>query len=143
MATKNSVFIAASLDGFMANSKEEIDWLHSIPNPAGDDMGYGQFIAGIDAIVMGRITFETTCGFDIDWPYSQKVFVLSHSLKKPPEKLKDKVEILKGEVEDILSSIHQKGYYTLYIDGGKTIPLFLKADQVDELILITIPVFFG
>jgi len=68
MKIKNSVFIATSLDGYCSDKNGEIDWLHSIPNPNHDDKGYTDFMKDIDALVMGRTTFETVCGFDSDWP---------------------------------------------------------------------------
>ena len=67
MKRKNSVFIATSLDGYIADKNGNIDWLHSIPNPENNDMGYGAFIQNIDAIIMGRTTFETVCNFDFNW----------------------------------------------------------------------------
>lgn len=75
MNKKNSVFIATSLDGFIADKNGGIDWLHSLPNPDNDDMGYGAFMTQIDALIMSRKTFETVCGFDMDWPYTKPVFV--------------------------------------------------------------------
>ena len=84
MKSKNRVFIATSLDGFIADQNGAIDWLHSIPNPEQIDMGYTDFIGGVDAIVMGRNTFEVVCGFDIDWPYEVPVFVLSRTLNTRP-----------------------------------------------------------
>lgn len=66
---KNSVFIATSLDGYIADSEGGIDWLNSVPNPEQDDMGYGEFMSRVDALVMGRKTFETVLSFGIDWPY--------------------------------------------------------------------------
>ncbi|SHJ20520.1 dihydrofolate reductase family protein [Aquimarina spongiae] len=80
MKKTNKVFIATSLDGYIADKDGGIDWLHAIPNPDNIDMRYNEFTSQIDALVMGRTTFETVCGFDIDWPYSKKVFVLSNSL---------------------------------------------------------------
>ena len=61
-----------SLDGYIADKKGKIDWLHSIPNSENIDMGYGKFTTQIDALIMGRTTFETVCSFDIDWPYTKK-----------------------------------------------------------------------
>jgi dihydrofolate reductase len=87
MENKNLVFIAKSLDGYIADKDGGIDWLHSIPNPDQIDMGYNKFIDRIDAIVMGRKTYETVCGFDIPWPYTKPVFVVSNTLKEVPEKL--------------------------------------------------------
>ena len=87
MDKKNLVFIATSLDGCIADKNGGLDWLHSIPNPENEDMGYPAFISQIDALVMGRTSFETVCGFDVDWPYSQPVFVLSNTLDTiPPTK---------------------------------------------------------
>lgn len=82
MRKKNSVFIATSLDGFIADKNGRIDWLHSIPNPENDDMGYVKFEEKIDALVIGRGTFETVLGFDVDWPYHKPVFVLSNKLTR-------------------------------------------------------------
>jgi len=87
MTKKNSVFIATSLDGYIADKTGAVDWLDLIPNPKQDDMGYFKFIKDIDALVMGRSSFETVLGFDVDWPYTVPVFVLSNSLNKVPENL--------------------------------------------------------
>ena len=93
---KNKVFIATSIDGFIADKKGGIDWLTSIPNPENNDMGYGEFISGINAIVMGRNTFQTVCGFDIDWPYTKPVFVLSNTMESIPKDYRGKAELMKG-----------------------------------------------
>lgn len=140
---KNKVFIATSLDGYIADKNGQIDWLHSIPNPEGIDMGYTEFMNSIDALVMGKTTFETILGFDIQWPYEKPVFVLSHTLKSIPNNLANKVEIVSGELSNILQSLKNKGINTLYIDGGKTIQSFLKEDLIDEIIITTIPILLG
>jgi dihydrofolate reductase len=93
MSNRNIAFIATSLDGYIADKNGGLDWLHSIPNPDQNDMGYELFIKHIDALVMGRTTFETVCNFDIDWPYSKPVFVLSRTLEMIPEKYKDKAAL--------------------------------------------------
>lgn len=143
MDKKNSVFIATSLDGFIADKNDGIDWLHSIPNPDNEDMGYVEFTNGIDAIVMGRTTFETVVGFDIPWPYKKPVFVLSNKLKEIPESHKEKAFLVNGTLTEILEQIHGKGYGRLYIDGGTTIRNFLKEDLIDEMVLTTIPILLG
>jgi dihydrofolate reductase len=140
---KNSVFIAVSLDGYISDKNGEIDWLHSIPNPDNDDMGYVEFITGIDALVMGRTTFETVLGFDVDWPYNKPVFVLSTTLKEIPESHKGKAFLVKGTLTEILDQIHKNGFNQLYIDGGTTIRNFLKEDLIDEKVITTIPVLLG
>ena len=140
---KNIVFIAKSLDGFIAGKNGELDWLHSIPNPDNDDMGYLQLMKEVDAIIMGRITFETVCGFDIKWPYEKHVFVLSNTLQSVPSELNDDVTLINGSLEQVLNQIHQKGYHNLYIDGGSTIQNFLKEDLIDEMRITTIPILLG
>lgn len=143
MSKKNSVFIATSIDGFIADKNDGIDWLHSIPNPDNDDMGYLEFNKEIDALVMGRRTFETVLGFDFDWPYKKPVFVLSNKLKEIPKSHKGKAFLVNGTLTEILNKIHRKGFNKLYIDGGTTISSFLKADLIDEMILTTIPILLG
>ncbi len=143
MEKKNIVFIARSLDGYIAGKNGEIDWLHAIPNPENNDMGYNALMAEIDAIVMGRVTFETVLGFGIEWPYTKPVFVLSNSLNEIPEKLKEKVSLINGTPQEILDKVHAKGYLKLYIDGGSTIQNFLKEDLIDELQITTIPILLG
>lgn len=139
----NKVFIAASLDGYIADQQGQIDWLHAIPNPGNDDMGYHKFLSTCDALIMGRTTFETVLGFGIDWPYEIPVFVLSTTLSAVPAHLQGKVELVKGSPTAILETIHSQGYRDLYIDGGTTIQGFLREDLIDQLIITTIPVLLG
>jgi len=143
MAKKNIVFIAQSLDGYIAGKHGELDWLHSIPNPENDDMGYDGFMDEIDAIVMGRNTFETVLGFGGVWPYAKPVFVLSRSLNELPQQSQDKATLIKGNPKEVLTQIHEMGYFNLYIDGGNTIQNFLKEDMIDELRITTIPIVLG
>ena len=145
MATerKNSVFIASSLDGYIADKDGGLDWLHAIPNPEQKDMGYLEFTVGIDALIMGRVTFDTVCSIDIDWPYTKPVYVLSNSLKAIPEKYVQHAQLVQGTLSEVLDKVHNNGHDKLYIDGGGTIRSFLKEDLIDEMIITTIPVLLG
>jgi len=143
MEKKNRVFIATSLDGYIADRNGELDWLNSIPNPDKIDMGYEKFTSQIDALIMGRISFETVYGFDIDWPYQKPVFVLSKTMTKIPQKFKDKAQLIKGTLKEVLEKIHEKGYYQLYIDGGRTIQGFLKEDLIHDMTITIIPILLG
>ncbi len=143
MSQKRTVFIATSLDGYIADKNGGLEWLHTIPNPDQIDMGYEGFMKDIDAIVMGRTTFETVCSFDIDWPYNRPVFVLSKTLETIPAEYYDLAEVVKGSIPAILEDLFQRGYSRLYIDGGTTIQSFLKEDLIDELIITTIPILLG
>ncbi|KII76437.1 dihydrofolate reductase family protein [Vibrio renipiscarius] len=139
----NTVYIATSLDGYIADKNNQIDWLHDIPNPDGLDFGFSQFMAGIDALIMGRNTLEIVLSFDCEWPYNKPVFVLSNTMTKVPSGYEDKVFLIQGDLSTILSDLHQQGYQNLYIDGGVTIQNFLRADLIDQLIITTIPVLLG
>lgn len=143
MEKRNMVFIATSLDGYIADKDGGLDWLFSIPNPQQVDMGYTPFINQVDAIVMGRTTFETVCGFECPWPYTKPVFVLSRSLKSIPDAYADKAELVNGSLSEVLAHVNEKGHKRLYIDGGTTIQSFLQEDLIDDVIITTIPVLLG
>lgn len=143
MIQRIKVFIAASIDGFIADKQGGIDWLTEMPNPDNSDLGYQQFMTNIDAIIMGRNTFETVCGFEMDWPYTQPVYVLSNTLTQLPEKYHDKATLVSGEIIDVIASIRKKGHGTLYVDGGGTIQSFMKEDRIDDFIITQIPILLG
>ena len=108
MEKTNKVFIAQSLDGYIADKEDSLDWLHSIPNPDNVDMGFQKFIESVDAIVMGRKTFEVVDSFEIEWPYPVPVFIISTTLEKLPEKYAGKAQILNGSVAEVLEQIYQR-----------------------------------
>lgn len=143
MKNENKVFIARSLDGYIADRDGGLDWLNTVPNPDHLDLGYENFLEGVDAIILGRTTFEVVCSFDMEWPYKIPVFVLSRTLSSVPDTLKDKAEVVNGPLPDILKQLHKKGFFRLYIDGGATIQSFLKEDLIDELIITIIPIMLG
>ena len=138
----NYVYIATSLDGFIATSDGGLDWLMEIPNPDKSDYGFVDFIKGIDAVVMGRNTFEKVLSFD-EWPYNKPVFVLSNSLMEMPKQVVGKAEIVKGDIKNVINHLNKRGYKNLYIDGGKVIQSFLKEDLIDEMIITKVPVLLG
>ncbi|MEQ8243133.1 dihydrofolate reductase family protein [Fulvivirga sp.] len=143
MNPKNSVFIATNLDGYIAGKNDSLAFLDTIPEINKIDTGYEAFTANIDALVMGRVTFEIVKGFGTEWPYKKPVFVLSNTMKVVSEEYKDKVFPISGSLTEVLHKIHEQGYHRLYIDGGKTIQSFLKEDLIDEMIITTIPILIG
>jgi dihydrofolate reductase len=134
-------YIATSIDGFIAKADGALDWLPE--PPSGEDYGWADFIAEIDAIVMGRHTFETVLGFDA-WSYEgTPVLVLSSTLRAVPAHLSAKAEVACMEPQDLLADLAKRGYERVYIDGGKTIQSFLRHDLLDELVITTIPILLG
>ncbi len=136
---KASVFIATSLDGFIARANGDLDWL---PHGGGEEHGYEAFIATVDALVIGRKTYETVLGFD-SWPYGGKpVYVLSTRAlaPAPPGAV---VERMSGAPADIVSQLAARGVGHAYIDGGITIQGFLQAGLIQRLVITRIPVLLG
>jgi dihydrofolate reductase len=145
MTIKTSVFIAASLDGFIARPDGDIDWLHRPEYAAhdGDDWGYGNFIASVDALVMGRHSFEKVLSFP-SWPYDgTPVVVLTSRKLAIPAHLSDKVEPMSAAPAALVEDLAARGKEHLYIDGGITIQRFLRAGLIDEITLTQIPVLLG
>ncbi|MFN1835660.1 dihydrofolate reductase family protein [Balneola sp. MJW-20] len=142
-ASKQSVFIACSMDGFIARLDGSIDWLDEVEHIDDEDYGFAEFMNRCDALVMGRNTFEKVLSFG-EWPYGPKpVVVLSRSLKSLPESLPDTVHLLSGDPGEVIENLSERGWDQLYIDGGKTIQEFLNAGFIQEMVLSTIPVLIG
>jgi dihydrofolate reductase len=136
---KASVFIATSLDGFIARANDDLDWL---PPDGGEEHGYEAFMATVDALVIGRRTFEKVLTFDT-WAYGKKpVFVLSTRpiAPAPPGAV---VERMSGTPDEIVSQLAARGVGHIYVDGGITIQRFLQAGLIQRLIITRIPVLLG
>lgn len=138
----NCVYIATSIDGYIATSDGSIDWLHEPPNPSNSDYGYSEFVKNIDALIMGRNSFDKVITFD-EWPYKEKIFVLSSTLTEIPPELSGKVEFISGSPKEALSIAHSQGFNDFYIDGGLVVQSFLAEDLIDELIITRIPILLG
>jgi len=138
-AVKTSVFIGISLDGFIARANGDLDFL---PPGGGEPHGYDEFMATVDALVIGRKTFETVLTFDT-WPYGDKpVFVLS-TRTLAPAPLGAVVERMSGDPAEIMSQLDARGIRHVYVDGGITIQRFLQAGLIQRLIITRVPVLIG
>ena len=135
-----SVFIGVSVDGFIARLNGDLDWL---PEGGGEPHGYDEFIASVDAIVIGRKTFETVLAFEA-WPYGDKrVVVLSSRPVDLTAVRGGVVEQMDGPPADIVSRLAASGAHHLYVDGGITIQRFLRAGLIERLIITRVPVLIG
>ncbi|MBO9589346.1 dihydrofolate reductase family protein [Devosia sp.] len=137
------VFIATSLDGYIARRNDDIDWLTSF-SALGEDHGYNTHIARMDGIIMGRGTYEKVLTFD-QWYYEKPVLVLSSSLDPAsvPERLQGKVEIVNVTPEAAMDLAAARGWNRIYADGGKLIQSFLRAGFVEDMIISRIPILLG
>jgi len=138
---KTTVYIGTSLDGFIARKDGDIDWLTRFANDEAIH-AYEEFMSGIDAIVIGRGTFEKVLTFP-SWPYEKKAFVLSTSIKQVPDILREKITVLSMKPKELLNYLSGNGFSSIYVDGGKVIQEFLKEDLIDKLIISKVPVLIG
>ena len=134
-----SVFIGTSVDGFIARLDDALDFLSA----GGDEPhGYDEFISTVDALVIGRKTYEIVLGFEA-WPYGEKpVFVLS-TRPLAPAPAAAKVERMSGTPAEIVAQLDARGVEHAYIDGGITIQGFLEAGLIQRLTVTHVPVLIG
>ena len=144
MSSTCSVFCGLSIDGFIARPDGALDFLEGDGTAEMGDHGYEAFMAGIDALVMGRRTFEVVLGFG-QWPFTKKVFVLSGGAVDlaPALALGADVEQLNASPEEIVAQLAVRGFDHLYIDGGATVQRFLRAGLIHRLIITRVPVLIG
>lgn len=133
-----SVYIAASLDGYIARPDGALDWLSCVERP-GVDYGYASFMASVDTLIIGRATYDLALGFE-PWPYAGKrCVVLSHGARTP----RHGEELYAGSVRELCARLEREGRKHAYVDGGQVIAQFLREGLVDELTLSIIPVLLG
>lgn len=143
------VFIAVSVDGFIARIDGSIDWLEPASSgpsreAVSDDYGYARFLAEMDGIVMGRGTFEKALTFGA-WPYAKPVIVLSSTLsdRNLRPDLNGKVRIANLSPGALFAELSGNGWRRAYIDGGKVIQGFLRAGLIVDLVMTRIPILIG
>jgi len=132
------VFIAMSLDGFIARKDGRIDWLSVVERP-GEDYGYQRFHDSIDAIVVGRKTYETVLGFDA-WPYAGKRCVVMTNQALTP---KHGEEFYAGPPDALVARLAATNVERVYVDGGAVIQQFLSAGLIDDMTISIIPILIG
>jgi dihydrofolate reductase len=141
-----SVFLGMSVDGFIARFDGDLSFLDGgaeaggAPDDGeGGDFGFAEFVSDIDALVMGRSTYEFIAPFD-EWPYQGKpVHVLSTTL---PEGADARITV-HGSLDDVVAAIQSAGHRRVYVDGGRTVHAFLRAGLIADLTLSRVPVLIG
>ncbi|WP_432511394.1 dihydrofolate reductase family protein [Kineococcus sp. SYSU DK001] len=133
-----AVFIATSLDGFIARPDGDIDWLTRRGAQAGET-GYDEFTAGIDALVMGRGTYEKALTFDT-WPYPGRTVLLLSRRAVPGAD--PRVHVV-PDLDSAVAALTAAGARRVYVDGGRVVQSFLAAGLIGEITLTTVPVLLG
>lgn len=150
---KCSAYIASSVDGYIATHDGGVEWLENAGNPeSGDrepvgDAGFAAFMDSVDCMIMGRKTMEKIASFKLtpaQWPYGDiPVFVLSDTVKSPPESLENRVKMYSGDLAALTEKLASEGHNHAYIDGGTTITSFINLGLLDEICVTQIPVLLG
>ncbi|EGR2590827.1 dihydrofolate reductase family protein [Vibrio mimicus] len=139
---KVSAYIGQSIDGYIAGINGELDWMQDVSNPEGSDFGFSEFMSTVDALLMGRNTFEKVASFGF-WPYNKPVYVASNSLRMLPAEFEDKASLISGSVKEMLDALSSRGIKTVYIDGGLLIQSALRAKVLTEITITTLPTILG
>ena len=149
---KCSVFIATSVDGFIAKEDGSVDWLHTAGNSEVDmgneaDMGMNEYMSSIDCMIMGRKCMDIISSMNLtpeQWPYGgTKIIVLSNTVKEAPANMKGKVEMYSGDLQTLITRLENEGFKHAYIDGGTTIQQFINLKLINEITITRTPVLLG
>ena len=137
------LYIASSLDGYIAKPDGNLDWLTSTPNPDSGDYGYEELLNRIGTLFMGRKTYEAILGFGIEWPYTTyKTYVIStqHNLLiQTPN-----TELLSEHWEERVRKINELSNKDSWlVGGGHLINAFLREELIDKMIITLIPQLIG
>ncbi len=143
MLPSGHVFIAMSLDGFIARQDHRLDWLMK-QETAGEDHGFDAFVDSVDGIVMGSSTFKTVLEFD-SWHYTKPVCVMSSTLTDAdiPAHLKDKAFVSDLAPDALMEMLGTRGWARAYVDGGLVIQPFLRAGLIADMQVTLIPILLG
>lgn len=142
---KFSVFIATSLDGYVADAQGGIGWLLDLTRqvPEGEDCGYQEFLAGMDVLVIGRRALEQALCFP-EWPYGEKpVFVICRSLQSLPAEVPPSVTLETRPPKELARHLHKRGFHHAFLEDEQLIRSFLREGLVETLTLTTVPVLLG
>ncbi|MEO8217943.1 MAG: dihydrofolate reductase family protein [Acidobacteriota bacterium] len=137
---KVSVFVGISVDGFIARTNGDFDFL---PTDGGVPNGYEEFMATVDSLVIGRHTFDVVRKFG-EWPYGTKPLVILSSRPLPDtDSMPASVEWMSGDPAEIVSVLEARGIAHIYVDGGITIQRFLRSNLITSIIITRVPVLIG
>lgn len=142
--SKVILYIAQSLDGYIARPDGNIDWLTSVPYPKdGSDYGYSELMARTGTIIMGRKTYEEILGFDFDWSYTGYATFIVTSNEKLEIQTPD-TSLLTGSFNDFIETRKQQSDKDIWLmGGGELIKAFMAEGLIDTMIISIIPKIIG
>lgn len=141
--SKIKLYIASSIDGYIARENHSLDWLHALPNPENLDYGYNDFINGIDTVILGRKTYDEIMGFGVEWPYGNcNTYIVTNDKNYNPQTSKTFLlnDISKKSVDQIKWESEKDIWI---VGGGKLISQLLNLEVIDEMYICIIPIILG
>ncbi len=135
------LYIAVSLDGFIARPDGDLDWLIQFPNPSGTDHGYNELLQSVDTLIMGGATYRWLLNEGSEWPYKdQTTYVVSHQKGSPSESIR----FISQQVVETIRQMKAGGGKDIWlVGGGQVITLLLNEDLIDEMQICYIPIILG
>jgi dihydrofolate reductase len=155
---KCSIFIAPSVDGYIATQEGSVSWLESVGKPLSQkeknsdlnqqfEKCFEYYIQTVDSMIIGRKLLKVLSSFNLtpeQWPYKNtKIFALSHSLNEVPKNLQNHIELHNGPIPSLIAKLEIEGYKHAYVDGGMIITSFLNLKLINEITLTQAPVLLG
>jgi dihydrofolate reductase len=137
MKPKISVYIAMSIDGFIARTDNSLDWLDRVGG-FDEDYGFHAFLNSIDTLIIGRKTYEVATTVPDPYP-GKRVVVLSNHLSS----VRSGMELYRGDLSELVTRLHQEGVKHIWVDGGVTLSQFLALQLIDTMTLSIIPILLG
>jgi dihydrofolate reductase len=134
-----SVFLALSLDGYIAREDGSLDWLSVVQTDPPEDTGYEAFMASVDVLLVGRHTYETAVTI-APWPYQGKRVVV---LTSRPAEARHGETFVQGSLPAVVQQLGADGVHRIYLDGGATIRQGLQAGIVTDITLSWAPLLLG
>jgi len=155
---KCSIFIAPSVDGYIATENGGVHWLEMVGKSVSEkesssdlmkhfNMSMPKYMQSVDCMIIGRKLMEVLSSFNLtpeQWPYGNtRIIVLSNTIKEAPSNLINKVEMYSGSIPELITKLEQEGHKHAYVDGGTTITTFLNLEFINEMTLTQAPVLLG
>ena len=134
------LYIAMSLDGYIARENDDISWLSVVEKP-GEDYGYSNFIRNIDTVIMGRKTYEKVISFGVEFPHKDKKCYVLSRIKNGMD---ENIEYYSGNLEKLIASLKKKEGNNIFVDGGAEVANeLIKIKMIDEFVISILPIFLG
>lgn len=143
---KITLYIATSLDGYIARPDGDLDWLIEFPNLQKTDYGYNDFVQTVDTVIMGGKTYREILCMDVIWPYKDmKTYVISHTHNKQQTASENNIQFISGDsIIDLITNLKKESGKDIWLmGGGEIISMFLNHNLIDRMIITYIPYILG